>query len=78
MEKFLESTGKLWPKSFKKETIVTMVLTGLNLPLEMEGDLVILFFTTEKDRWGRVTPWYSPIRVSRRFESLSSSFPTTF
>jgi hypothetical protein len=42
MEKFLESTGKLWPKSFKKETTVTMVLTGLNLPLEMEGDLSLV------------------------------------
>ncbi len=39
MEQFLGSTGKLWLKSFKKENIVTMVLAGLNLPLEMEGDL---------------------------------------
>jgi hypothetical protein len=38
MEKLLESTGKLWPKSFKKETIVPMVVIGLNLPLEMEEE----------------------------------------
>jgi hypothetical protein len=49
MEKFLESTGKLWTKSFKKETIITMVSTGLNPPLEMEGDLAILFINPEKD-----------------------------
>jgi hypothetical protein len=52
MEKFLESTGKRWPKRLIIEIIITMVLSGLNLPLEMEGDLVIPFFTTEKDRWG--------------------------
>jgi hypothetical protein len=49
MEKFLEGTGKRWPKSFKKESIITMVLTGLNLSLEIEGDLVIPFINPEKD-----------------------------
>jgi hypothetical protein len=39
MEKLLESTGKLWPKSFKKETIVPMVVIGLNLPHEMEEEV---------------------------------------
>jgi hypothetical protein len=33
-----------------------MVLTGLNLPLEVEGNIVILFINPEKDRWGRATP----------------------
>jgi hypothetical protein len=50
MEKLLGSIGRLWPKNFKKETIVTMVSTGLNHPLEMEEDLVIPFMNPEKDR----------------------------
>jgi len=38
MKKLLKNTGDRLPKNFKKEIIVTMVLNGLNLPFEMEGD----------------------------------------
>jgi hypothetical protein len=47
MEKSLESTGSV-AKELQKGPIATMVLTGLNLRLEMEGNLVILFAATEK------------------------------